>query len=202
MSYLEAEDTSSSHKKLIQENGSFNCEFCLEQGMALSRRCETYPESYILARNLRAIEIAKKNLYDKIEIYKERKKIANKGRNTKILDMDTGQLSEDNEEDEEKKYPIIFDKDGYQHRYCPVTEASFEIQTIISDTLYCIETHSMPDPGGAFDQSELFRKAFMVINNEREKIKNEHEKATLNKGGKGKGNVAPPRSSLGQRRGR
>jgi hypothetical protein len=169
--------------------------------MALGRRCESYPESYIIGRNPRATEIAQKNLHDKIEVYKERKKIS-RGHNTKVIDMDTGQISEDDGEDEEKKYPIIFDKDGYQHRFCPVTEASFEVQVIISDVLYCIESHSLADSGGAFDQSEIFRKAFMVVLNERERIKNEREKAALNKGGKGKGGTTPSRSSLGQKRGR
>lgn len=57
--------------------------------------------------------------------------------------------------------------------------ATPELINIVFDILYCIETNTLPDPGNGFDQTYLFRTAYMIVKNEREKIKNEREKAAI-----------------------
>jgi len=144
-------------EKYIGDRAPFNCEMCLDSGAALSRFCTKYSREYILSRNPRAEEMAKRSLRSVSRRISKRNK------------------------DTQSDKPIIFNSDGYEHRYCPVCDATKEIQSIIDDTLYCIDSNSLPDPGGAMDQTEIFRIASTVLRSEREKIKNEKEKAAMDK---------------------
>jgi len=96
------------------------------------------------------------------------------------------------------KNVVVFTEDGYKHPSCPVGLLyEPELNSILDDVLYCLEVSALPAVGGAFDQSEIFRLAYITIKTEREIIKSEKEEAAI-ADAKKKGNKQPKKS--GRRR--
>ena len=165
----------------------FHCKTCLTKGLAKDRDCSRFGKDYILfmgdegaASDEEAapfvVSSSNKKPMAKIKkrrVRKYRTRSAEMVAATHGEDKVPEHLKLNKKKDEEGR--IIFDKDGFKHRRCPVEDCTQEIQGIIDDTLYCIETGSLPNEGNGMDQSAIYKVAFMALLNERRIIKNERE---------------------------
>jgi len=77
---------------------------------------------------------------------------------------------------------VLFQEDGYKHTYCPVCDSDDrEVRSIMDDVLFCLDTNTLPNVGGALDQTSLFKIAYIVLKHERDIIKNERELKAIEK---------------------